>query len=138
MIQRGNKVILSLILLILFLGLGIALIRYDSSVKRPDNYVVRVIDGDTLEIATGEKVRLLCINTPEEGHKDYGNAKAYLSSLVLGKEVTLIPSSPNKDEYDRLLRFVYLNDTFINKKVSEQYFTDEFYYNNSDCDRLMN
>src|SRR3989344_4938496 len=49
--------------------------------------VTRVIDGDTLELSTGEKVRLLGINTPEKGSTNYLEAKKFTENLVLNKTV---------------------------------------------------
>ncbi|OIP24750.1 hypothetical protein AUK11_02240 [bacterium CG2_30_37_16] len=83
--------------------------------------VSRVIDGDTIELSTGEKVRYIGINTPETVHPSkavqcFGEeAAAKNKELVLGKEVILKKDVSNKDKYGRLLRYVYLNDgTMVN------------------------
>lgn len=57
--------------------------------------VLRVIDGDTLEMRidlgfhthTVRKVRLLGVDTPERGQINYNEAKAFTTSTVLGKDV---------------------------------------------------
>jgi len=69
--------------------------------------VTKVIDGDTIEINTGEKVRLIGINSPEVGEECYEEAKEELENLILGKEVTLEADVEDKDKYGRLLRYVY-------------------------------
>src|SRR3989344_5948521 len=51
--------------------------------------VKRVIDGDTLELDNGNKVRLICIDTPEIGQPYFQEAKSYLESLVLNKKILL-------------------------------------------------
>lgn len=101
--------------------------------------VVRVIDGDTFEIESGERVRLLGIDTPEkwesskldkdsersgkdkETIKKLGAlASEYAENLLLGKKVVLVADSTNddKDRYGRLLRYAYLEDgTFFNLKI---------------------
>ncbi len=76
--------------------------------------VTRVIDGDTIELNTGEKVRLLEINSAESGQPCYQEAKDSLGQLVLNKEVTLEKDVEDKDRYDRLLRYIYVGDTFVN------------------------
>jgi micrococcal nuclease len=81
--------------------------------------VTRVIDGDTLETAEKEKIRLLCINTPEKTHSFYEEAKAHLAKLE-GKEVALLRDKTNKDKYDRKLRYVFYKDRFINKELLEE------------------
>jgi micrococcal nuclease len=81
--------------------------------------VIRVIDGDTFEIETGERVRLLGINTPELNDFYGREAKEYLQTLVEGKLVTLEADhiSSDKDIYNRLLRYVILNGSDINKQL---------------------
>ncbi len=77
----------------------------------PTTYATRIIDGDTIEIAGKEKVRLLGIDTPEKGQYYYQEAKDRLTELIGGKEIILEPDQTNKDKYDRLLRYVYVNRT---------------------------
>lgn len=76
--------------------------------------VARVIDGDTFELITGERVRLIGIDTTEKGEKCYQEAKDRLRELVEGKDIILEKDATDKDRYGRLLRYVYLDDTFIN------------------------
>ena len=97
--------------------------------------VTNVIDGDTLEIETGENVRLLGINSPETNEHYYREAKDYLAKLVEGKNVKLEKSSEDKDRYGRLLRYVFVGENFVNvDMIKEGYATvyivnpDEKYY----------
>jgi endonuclease YncB( thermonuclease family) len=76
--------------------------------------VERVIDGDTFELENGAIVRLLGINSPEKGQPYYQEATNRLKDLVEGNRVTLISDVDDKDQYGRLLRYVFFNDTFIN------------------------
>lgn len=82
--------------------------------------VTRVIDGDTLEIEGGEKVRYIGINTPElhdprKKIECFGKeAFEKNKKLVEGKTVTLIKDISETDKYGRLLRYVYVDDLFIN------------------------
>lgn len=89
--------------------------------KIPDNYVTEVIDGDTFKIHSGEIIRLLCVDTPESSETNYEEAKLFLKSLILNKEVNLTASITNKDVYNRLLRYVYVDDKFVNKLVFDNY-----------------
>lgn len=76
--------------------------------------VIRVIDGDTIELATGEKVRYIGIDTPEtkapgKPIECYGpEASQKNIELVEGKEVRLVKDVSDTDRYGRLLRYVYL------------------------------
>ena len=54
--------------------------------------VTRVIDGDTIELESGVKIRYLLVDTPEVsgGVECFGdNAKQYNSDLVLNKTVQI-------------------------------------------------
>jgi micrococcal nuclease len=83
--------------------------------------VARVIDGDTIELTTGERVRYIGIDTPEtkdprKAVQCFGKeASAHNKELVLGQKVRLEKDISNEDRYHRLLRYVYLEDgTFLN------------------------
>lgn len=89
--------------------------------------VKRVIDGDTIELETGQKVRYTGMNTPEIHNPKtlvqcFGmEAKYKNQELVEGKTVRLEKDVSETDKYKRLLRYVYLpsskagvNDIFIN------------------------
>jgi hypothetical protein len=68
--------------------------------------VTRVIDGDTVELGNGAAVRVVGIDTPEEGDCGYDQATANMERLVLMKRITLMRSDENTDRYGRLLRYV--------------------------------
>ncbi|MBI4919139.1 thermonuclease family protein [archaeon] len=90
--------------------------------------VTRVVDGDTLVIETGEKIRLICINTPEKGEEGFEEAKQFLTDLVLNKNVILEKDITNKDKYGRLLRYVYLDGVFVNKEIFQKRYAKMFRY----------
>jgi micrococcal nuclease len=77
--------------------------------------VTRVIDGDTIVIDTGQHVRYIGMNTPEvETSECYATEASEINkNLVLGKEVKLEKDVSETDKYDRLLRYVYVGDTFV-------------------------
>jgi len=89
--------------------------------------VKRVIDGDTILLTNGERVRLIGVDTPETKHPQkpverFGK-EAYLftKKMVEGKEVRLKYDWPRKDKHDRLLAYVYLlNGTFLNAEIIKQ------------------
>ena len=76
--------------------------------------VKRVIDGDTIEIEGGRKVRYIGIDTPEtvdprKPVQCFGReAAAKNRELVLGKEVELEKDISETDKFGRLLRYVYI------------------------------
>lgn len=81
--------------------------------------VTRIIDGDTFEIETGERVRLIGINTPEMSDIFGVEAKNHLATLIEGKSVELLTDqiSNNVDRYNRLLRYIVIDGQDINKKM---------------------
>jgi len=91
--------------------------------------VTRVIDGDTIEIETGEKVRYIGMDTPEtvdprKPVQCFGEeASAKNKELVLNKKVKLVKDVSETDKYGRLLRFVYLEDgTLVNLELVKEGF----------------
>lgn len=89
--------------------------------------IKRVVDGDTVELEDGNKVRYIGVNTPETHHPTKGvqcygrEAAAFNQSLVEGKLVRLEKDVSETDRYGRLLRFVYLEDgTFVNQVLLEK------------------
>lgn len=85
--------------------------------------VARVIDGDTIELDSGERVRYLMIDTPESTTETecYGpEAKQLNETLVGGEEITLRYDVECKDDYDRLLAYVEVSGQEINKVMLER------------------
>ena len=75
----------------------------------PTFIVVDVIDGDTLDLDNGERVRLAGIDAPERGDCGADTATATLTALALGHAVVLEPSDEDRDQYGRLLRYVVVD-----------------------------
>jgi endonuclease YncB( thermonuclease family) len=72
--------------------------------------VTQVVDGDTVDVAGVGRVRIIGIDTPEQGRCGYDEASRTLSSLVLGETVTLVPgAATDVDRYGRLLRYVQVD-----------------------------
>lgn len=126
-------------LLVFITNLNSATLNNDNLNLIPENKVIKVIDGDTLEVYQNkkvEKIRLIGVNTPETvaPNKDiecYGvEASNKLKELLQGKIVNLEidETQGNKDKYERLLRYVYLEDININKKMIEEGYGFEYTY----------
>lgn len=83
-------------------------------------YVVRVIDGDTILLESGARVRYIGINTPEDGAvvECFGSAATERNrALVENKTVQLVKDVSETDRYGRLLRYVYVDDVFVNQSL---------------------
>lgn len=76
--------------------------------------VVKVIDGDTIELATGQTVRFVGIDTPEtkDPRRPVGcfgkEASSETKKILLGKEIIMQMDVSEQDKYQRLLRYIYL------------------------------
>jgi endonuclease YncB( thermonuclease family) len=81
--------------------------------------VDEVVDGDTLRVRTAGSaeavtVRLIGIDAPERSHPSLGKeffsdeAAFHLASLCRGKTVRMEKDAEETDQYDRLLRYVFL------------------------------
>jgi micrococcal nuclease len=82
-----------------------------------------VIDGDTIVLANGEKVRYLGIDTPETKRPnklpDYCGQEAFAvnRSLVSKKEISLEFDVEQRDQYGRLLAYVFTRNLFVNAEL---------------------
>ena len=137
-------VIISLIALAFVLFFAVKLMDSNNNEEEVSNdQVIRVIDGDTFEL-NGETIRLLCVDTPEQGKAGYQEATDYLSSLILNREVILRDglsyNSMDKDVYNRSLRFVYIdvnsNQLFVNKNIVDNGYGKLYSYNGTNCSLL--
>ena len=101
--------------------------------------VLYVIDGDTIKIdyyGVATSVRLVGVNTPEtvdprKTVECFGiEASNYLKSVLNGKYVKLERdyTQSDRDVYDRLLRYVYLNDEDVGYKIIRNGYGQEYTY----------
>ena len=107
----------------------------DSSLLRCSadfEYVQRVVHGDTLMLGTGERVRLIGVDTSETKRPNkpveyFGKeASAFTQRLAEGKRVKLDYDQANnhlghKDQYGRTLAYIFLEDgTLLNAEIIRQ------------------
>jgi micrococcal nuclease len=89
--------------------------------------VISVIDGDTIILESGEKVRYIGIDAPESYMPKMGVSQFYgkdawdlNKKLVEGKKVSLELDVQEKDPEGRLLAYVYVGDVFVNAELVKQ------------------
>ncbi len=106
-------------------------------IQPPPAKVVRVIDGDTIEVAIRGslyKVRYIGIDTPETVHPqnpvEYFGKEATRKNreLVEGKIVRLEKDVSETDKYGRLLRYVWVDDIFVNDYLVRQGYAYAYTY----------
>lgn len=86
--------------------------------------VVQVSDGDTISVRiSGEEYRLryIGINAPEldsETQRSFAEQALELNrQLVAGETVQLFRDTSETDRFDRLLRYVFIDDLFVNYEL---------------------
>jgi len=92
--------------------------------------VVRVVDGDTVVVNYHdkyEKVRFLCVDTPESVHPDKKRnipigkvASKYTKSRLAGRYVDLDFEGPHRGHYGRLLAYVFIDSKNFNVELVRQ------------------
>lgn len=130
-------IILSAVLLFLLMFIFIKYAPEDTKNSEENisaDYVIKIIDGDTFNLENGEIIRLICVDAPEKGKKGYEEAKEFLTNMILDKEVRLEKDVDDKDEYGRLLRYVYVNisgvEFFVNQQLVQEGYAKIFRYGN--------
>jgi len=97
--------------------------------------VLRVVDGDTLVLEGGEKVRLIGVNTPESVDPRrpvqwFGReAAAFAKSLLQGRRVRMEQDVEKRDRYGRTLGYLWREDgVFVNLRLVEEGYALAFRY----------
>lgn len=111
-------------LLVLILYRVVTTWQIPPPVVAPGQYwVERVVDGDTLVIAGGQRVRLIGVNTPETKDprrpvEPFGpEAAEFTRRHVAGRKVRLEFDRERRDRYDRILVYLYVGDWFLNEEL---------------------
>ncbi|MGB7339144.1 MAG: thermonuclease family protein [Phototrophicaceae bacterium] len=97
--------------------------------------VVNVVDGDTIDVLIDGiqyRVRYVGINTPERDEVCYTDATAANALLVSGQTVRLEVDTSETDRYGRLLRYIYVGNTFVNEILVADGYAEAVLYNPDD------
>jgi endonuclease YncB( thermonuclease family) len=88
----------------------------------------KVVDGDTIYLDNGEKVRFVGVNTPERGVEGYIASKNFVQKLCLNKEVGLdIDDSKHNDKYGRTLAVVIVDGKNLNEMLLKEGLAEVMY-----------
>ena len=93
--------------------------------------VTRVVDGDTIDVlldGVNTRIRYLQMNTPERDETCSREATQANADLVEGKIVRLVADKELVDPFDRLLRFIYVDDLLVNRVLVEQGYAEVVLY----------
>jgi endonuclease YncB( thermonuclease family) len=77
--------------------------------------VVEVLDGDTVRIKSGDRIRLEGFDAPEKEVCGFEEAKKELEEWILDEVITI--RKERKDYWGRRLGKVYLGDVLINEEM---------------------
>ena len=81
----------------------------------------KVVDGDTIYLDNGKKVRFVGVNTPERGVEGYITSKNFVQKLCLNKQVGLdIDDSKHSDKYGRTLAVVIVDGKNVNEMLLKE------------------
>lgn len=91
--------------------------------------VTRVVDGDTIELSSGQTMRLYAISCPEYGKPFYDEAKEFTEDQVLDKKVSLeYEEKYRSDKFGRILGYVIFDDVNLNIELVRQGFCQAVIY----------
>ncbi len=80
----------------------------------PTVTIVKVVDGDTVDLSTGERVRIIGIDTPERGQCGFEDAAVALDAMTSGRPVVVTPGArDDTDKYGRILRYIDVDGTDV-------------------------
>jgi len=86
--------------------------------------VIRIIDGDTIDVrfpdGREERVRYIGVNTPERDEACFDEATSANAALVKDQTITLIKDISETDQNNRLLRYVFSGNVFVNAELVRQ------------------
>ena len=95
--------------------------------------VLRVVDGDTIDVdynGRKERIRMLCVDTPESVHPDQSKntplgtvASLYAKERLTGKIVDLEFEGKRRGRYKRLLAYVIVDKNNFNLELVEKGFS---------------
>lgn len=116
--------------------LVVVVLASSSCLQQPETLCVAVYDGDTFELDNETIVRLAGVDAPEHSEPGGDTAQDYLSQLILNKGVTLLAGPEDKDEYGRLLKYVYVDNICVNEEMVRNGYAEARYLpeNDSNCE----
>jgi micrococcal nuclease len=98
-----------------------------TAIESATEYRVRyVLDGDTIELTDGRKIRYLGINTPERDQPYYEQATLFNANLVADQPLRLEYDVVPVDQYGRTLAHVFVGDTHINLELIRQGYANAY------------
>jgi len=130
--HKKNKSTIVILITVAVITLLFFCFRYFFRPKPPEekirekSQVVFVYDGDTIQLADKRKVRLIGLDAPEINYNSKQSdcfadeAKNTIIQLLNGQIVEMEKDKEDTDKYGRFLRYIYLDNVFINDFLLRQ------------------
>lgn len=130
-IGQGMKRFLRLPYLVFLIIMLMAFLRWERA--QDLHQVIKVYDGDTIEIEDGRKIRLIGVDAPEvdspySREEPFGaRSKQYLTTLLSGKKIAVRTGKEPFDRFGRTLAYVYADDVLVNGRIIRDGFARAYY-----------
>ncbi len=102
----------------LAIAVGLAFLYFQREDEYSGAVVARVADGDTIDLVDGRRVRLVQIDTPEQGTECYGHDASAATRRLLPRgtrvRIEQDPGLDQVDRYERTLAYVWKGDEAVN------------------------
>jgi micrococcal nuclease len=134
--SKNYKISFVIIILLIFLTIAVCLCLFLYLKMKNENTVGSVVDGDTFQLNSGKRIRLLGVYAPEYDRCGGSEAKEFLTKLILGKRVEILNEIPEK--YGRVMALVYTGKILVNEQVLAEGYGRPDYRNNPERNRLTN
>lgn len=124
---------ITLVLVLLFL----VLIRFVTEIgedQQPDSrfLVMKIIDGDTVELKGGDKLRLLSIDTPEKDQPYYEIAKQFVRRVALNEVAQIKYAHTRRDKYGRLLGYLFIDTLNVNQQLLDSGYANVYLFKDNE------
>jgi len=113
---RTAYLVVALVVMSLFAAYYVVYKPAQKPSKEP-SFAIEIIDGDTFRDALGETIRLLGIDTPEEGQPYYREATVFLDSMLKRGGLRYELDHRKRDKYGRLLAYIFADGRFVNAEL---------------------
>ena len=135
--RRGRRYLLAVSIIVIVVAY-VVLVRMVEQIgpepKPGDRFVVfKVLDGDTMDLKGGDRLRLLAIDTPEKDEPYYNEATELLRRLALDHPGRIEYANQRRDKYGRLLGYLYVDDTlFVNRVLIDSGLANVYLFDDND------
>jgi micrococcal nuclease len=82
--------------------------------------VQKIKDGDTIVLSNGEEVRYIGVDAPEKSQPYFEEAKEANRKMVEGKRISLEYDQKTKDNYFRILAYIWVDSLLVNAELIKQ------------------